>query len=69
MVTNLPLDNLQFRIPTDLLQEFRTEPRIVIRHPWVIGIPVPEILLREELFQKIYDAGYEVMLVPREVRR
>ncbi len=67
MAINLPSENLQFRVPTELLREFKAEPRIVIRHPWVIGIPAPELFLREEILNKIHDSGFEVMLVPREM--
>lgn len=69
MAINLPSDSLQFRIPTSLLQEFKAEPRIVIRHPWVIGIPAPERLLQEDMLKKIRESGFEVMLVPQEMSR
>ncbi len=35
MAINLPSDSLQFRVPTDLLREFKDEPRIVIRYPFI----------------------------------
>jgi hypothetical protein len=69
MAISLPSENLQFRVPIELLREFKAEPRIVIRHPWVIGIPAPELSLREDILNKIHDSGFEVMLVPREMSR
>ena len=56
---------LDFPIPVDLLRHFEKRPRIVIRHPWVIGIPVPELLLNPELLEQVQASGYEVMLVPK----
>jgi hypothetical protein len=57
---------MDFTIPRDLFEEFRQEVRIVLRYPWVIGIPVPYHLLKNpELFNKV--KGYELMLVPSEM--
>jgi len=58
---------LSIRIPVELLREFDQEIRIVVRHPWVIGIPVPEALLKPELLKKLRN-DFDVMLVPREFR-
>lgn len=68
MFINLPSETLEFRVPTELLREFKDEPRIVIRHPWVVGIPAPEILLNEDILKKINYSGFEVMLVPKQMR-
>jgi hypothetical protein len=57
---------MDFAIPVDLLREFEKTPRIVIRHPWIIGIPVPEILIKHDLLEKVEAAGYEVMLIPKD---
>lgn len=59
MAISLPAENIQFRVPTELLREFKAEPRIVIRHPWVIGIPAPELFLKEDILHKIQDSGFE----------
>jgi hypothetical protein len=65
---NFELD-LAFRIPVDLLAEFKDTPRIVIKWPWIIGIPVPEFLINQELVKQIREAGFEVMLVPTKALR
>jgi hypothetical protein len=59
------MEVLEFMVPVELLREFRLEPRIVLRHPWVVGIPAPEFLIKAELLEKIHAAGLDVMLVPR----
>ena len=61
-----PQLSLEFSIPLDLLQEFERVPRIIVRWPWVVGIPVPEILLKPEWLKRIDAAGFDVMLVPRQ---
>jgi hypothetical protein len=55
-------------IPVDLLEEFKVKPRILIRYPWVVGIPIPELLreLRPDLLEKLEKAEMDVMLVPRQ---
>ena len=50
-------------IPKDLVSEFDEELRIVIRHPWIIGIPAPEALIKSELIRK--SEMFDVMLVPK----
>jgi len=30
-------------IPTKFLEEFKRDARVVIRHPWIVGIPVNEV--------------------------
>ena len=57
----------EFAIPVELLQHFKAEVRIVIRQPWVIGIPAPELLLNREVLDKL--RGYDVMLVPKQILR
>lgn len=58
-------DNLSFKIPVRLLREFEGEARFVIRHPWVVGIPVPFPFLREGVFER-YAEEFEVLMVPKE---
>lgn len=60
---------VSFKIPVKLLREFESEARIVIRHPWVVGIPVPEVLLKKlgqtpEVYRELIKT-FEVMLIPR----
>jgi hypothetical protein len=57
--------DILFTIPVDLLQEFKKEVRIVIKHPWVIGIPAPEIFLNKEILGKLKE--FDVMIVPKEI--
>ncbi len=51
------------RIPPDLVKEFKDELRIVIRHPWIIGIPIPERLLSKEL-RDIVGKGMTILAAP-----
>jgi len=55
---------ISFRIPIELVKEFGEETRIVIRHPWLIGIPIPE-RLRPEILKGIKD--FEAIIVPRQL--
>ena len=60
---------LAFRIPVDLLAEFKETPRFVIKWPWIIGIPVPDFLINQEFVKGIREQGFEVMLVPTKALR
>lgn len=60
--------DISFQIPPDLLDEFKNELRVVIRHPWVIGIPVPEILLKTELFKKFLK-DFDFIMIPKQTPR
>ena len=53
-----------FEIPMDLLKEFRTKPRVVIKLHSVIGVPAPDFL-KPGLLDKVNKAGYDVVLVPK----
>lgn len=46
-IDTVPLPEI--RIPESLAKEFGKDLRIVVRHPWVTGIPVPERFLTKEL--------------------
>jgi hypothetical protein len=65
----LPEKPARFEIPMDLLEEFAGEPRIVVRHPWIIGIPVPPDVLRKleknEVLLKDLGKKYDLMIVPK----
>jgi hypothetical protein len=68
--TDVPLPvggagTLDVTIPLDLLKEYKVEPRFIIRYPWLIGVPIPE-LIRKDLVEKFAAAGFEVMLVPKQ---
>ena len=65
----LPEKPVSVEIPVNLLQEFERDVRIVIKHPWVIGIPVPEVLLEKllkkpEVYQEM-TKEFEIMLIPK----
>lgn len=59
---------VSFRIPEDLAKEFGRELRVVVRHPWTVGIPVLERLLRAEVLRKVLE-DFDVILIPKEVIR
>lgn len=61
-----PTPDLKLTVPVELLREFRIDPRIVVRHPWIIGIPAPELIARPEVLKQLSAAGYDVMLVPKQ---
>ncbi|MBN2312539.1 MAG: hypothetical protein JXM79_01330 [Sedimentisphaerales bacterium] len=57
-------------VPTRLLEEFREDARVVLRHPWIIGIPLNEVLLKR-LFENRKLRGelreeFDVFLVPKQ---
>lgn len=60
-------EEFSFEIPVNLLREFEKEIRIVIRHPWVVGIPVPEVLLKPGTLGKLKE--FNVMLIPKELTK
>lgn len=53
-------------IPEDLLHEFGNELRVVIKHPWWVGIPVID-RLRPDILKGLRDV--EVILVPKQTAR
>jgi len=58
---------MEFKVPIELLREFEIDPRIVVRHPWVIGIPVPDFLIKQELLERAHKLDMEVLLVPHQM--
>jgi len=54
-----------FQIPPALAKEFGRDLRIVVRHPWVVGIPIPERLLSREMLGKLGAKEFDVMLTPK----
>lgn len=63
--------DLDIHIPVELIKEFQIDPRLIIRYPWVIGYPPPELLrkLRPDLFEQLDKADLEVMIVPKQMLR
>ncbi len=61
-----PGDEISFQIPEALQKEFAKELRVVIRHPWIVGIPIPE-RLRPEVLKGLKD--FDVLVVPRQIER
>lgn len=55
----------EFRIPLNVLREFKQEPRIIWRDGFPIGIPVPDLRTLESLRNL---KGFEVVLVPTDVK-
>jgi hypothetical protein len=64
-----PRFNIEFplAVPLDLLKEFEKKPRVVIRWPFIVGIPVPDILMKKEFLTKLRTAGFDVMIVPKNI--
>jgi hypothetical protein len=60
--------DVAIKIPADLLKEFKRDIRVVVRWPWLIGIPIPEVLLKPEILQQFRDE-YDVMLVPKNLKQ
>ncbi len=53
------------RIPQELLREFGKDLRVVIRHPWLIGIPIPELLLRKAGVLEKLAEEFDLIAVPK----
>jgi len=64
----MELSNIAIKIPVDLLKEFKRDVRIVVRWPWLIGIPIPEALLKPEIINQFREE-YDVMLVPKNMQQ
>ncbi len=56
---------ITIRIPEDLSREFGKELRVVIRHPWLVGIPIPERLLKPEVL-KALSKEFDVVAAPKQ---
>ncbi len=57
-----PGQEFSFKIPEIHEKEFQKELRVIIRHPWCIGIPVPLKMMSREM-QDMWK-GYEIFAVP-----
>lgn len=60
---------ISFRIPEELIKEFGKELRVVIRHPWIVGIPIPERLLKSEVFKGLLKEEFDVLITPKQLQR
>jgi hypothetical protein len=64
-----PVPPITFRIPADLIREFEKEIRVVFRHPWIQGIPVPLVVLgkiaKDPAMYKRITKDFDIMMVPR----
>lgn len=54
-------EDFSFVIPAKILREFQGDLRVVIRHPWTVGIPPNEFLLKKGILEELTDL--EPMLV------
>ncbi len=57
--------DIVIEIPPELMKEFRGELRVVVKHPWTIGIPVPERLLTSDAL-KALTKNFDVILTPKQ---
>ena len=60
-------EEVSFKIPAELVKQFRDEVRVVVRFPWIVGIPIP-IFLLEKLEISAALEGFEAMIVPEQMR-
>jgi|GEM_PF-1929489 len=56
---------ISFLIPEVLIKEFAKELRVVIRHPWIVGIPVPE-RLKPEVLRGLKD--FDIIITPKQLQ-
>ncbi|MCL4537306.1 MAG: hypothetical protein M1610_06930 [Nitrospirae bacterium] len=61
-------EEISFRIPEELVKEFGKDLRVVIRHPWVVGIPVPERLLKLEALKGLLK-DFDVVITPKQLKK
>ena len=62
------VSDVAIKIPVDLLKEFKRDIRVVVKWPWLIGIPIPEVLLKPEILQQFREE-FDVMLVPKNMKQ
>lgn len=55
-----------FDIPVELLAQFKKDVRVVIKWPGLIGIPIPDIFLNQDVMKQTVRE-FEPMLVPRQM--
>ncbi len=59
-----PMKDISFVVPDALRNEFAKEFRIVVRYPWIVGIPIPE-RLRPDVLRGLRDL--DVVVAPKEL--
>lgn len=64
----LAVKDIAIKIPADLLKEFKRDIRVVVKWPWLIGIPIPEVLLKPEILQQ-FNEEFDIMLVPKNMQQ
>lgn len=57
-------ENIAFHIPEELFREFGKDLRVVVRHPWLVGIPIPERLLKPELLKSL-TKEFDIVITPK----
>ena len=62
------MKDIAIKIPADLLKEFKRDVRVVVKWPWLIGIPIPEALLKPEILQQFREE-FDIMLIPRNMNQ
>ena len=62
------VSDVAIKIPVDLLKEFKRDIRVVVKWPWLIGIPIPEVLLKPEILQQFREE-FDVILVPKNMKQ
>lgn len=59
------LKDMSIKIPANLKAEFRDEMRVVVRHPWMIGIPAIDKMLTDKIFMEGMKKDFDLMFVPK----
>ena len=64
-----PEKPISVEIPLKFLAEFEKEARVVIRHPFVVGIPIPmkilEKIQKDPGLYKDLTKDFDIMIVPK----
>jgi hypothetical protein len=60
--------SMEISIPAELIKEFESDLRIVVRHPWIIGIPVPYRFINPDLVKKL-GKDFELIITPTAMTR
>jgi hypothetical protein len=59
------LKEMSIKIPANLKAEFRDEMRVVVKHPWMIGIPAIDKMIMDKVFMENMKKDYDLMFVPK----
>lgn len=62
-IGTVPLPEMSFRIPRELIKVFEVDPRVIRRHE-LYGIILPERLLSDQL-REIVGQDFDVFLIPK----